>query len=125
MNKNTVTCPRCGTQYELTIDKVFKGVNCPHCNKKMMMDEKTKKRLKLIRYVLVLTICLAVMFPVKNALEKSQALGLLVVIVMLAVMYTLSQFADKLCGRILFNTFGFNYVEYVEKPVPEKKKVKK
>ena len=125
MKKNVVICPRCGTQYELTIDKVFDGVNCPHCNKKMMMDTKTKKRLKIIRYILVMIICLAVMFSVKGALEKSQAFGILLVIAMFAIMYTFAQYADRLCGRILFKTFGFNYVEYVEKPIPERKKAKK
>ena len=125
MKKNIVTCPRCGTQYELTIDKVFKGVTCPHCNKKMMMDNKTKKRLKLIRYVFVLVICLIVMLPTKSVLEKSEALGILVVVGLLALMYTLSQFADRICGRILFHTFGFNYVEHVDIPVQEKKKEKK
>ena len=121
MKKNSVKCPRCGTEYDLTIDKVFKGVSCPHCNKKMMMDVKTKKRLKLFRYILVFGICIAVMFSVKDALEKSTAFGLLLVMALLAVMYTVSQYADRLCGRILFYTFGFNYVEYVQ----EEKKVKK
>lgn len=122
MKKNSVKCPRCGTEYDLTIEKVFKGVSCPHCNKKMMMDNKTKKRLKLFRYILVCAICVAVMFSVKEGLEESTAFGLLLVIALLAVMYTLSQYADKLCGRILFHTFGLNYVEYVEN---EDKKVKK
>lgn len=121
MGKNRVKCPRCGTEYDLTIQKIFKGVSCPHCNKKMMMDTKTKKRLKLFRYIIVCVVCVAVMFSVKDALEKSTAFGLLLVIALLAVMYTLSQYADRLCGRILFYTFGFNYVEYVE----EEKKVKK
>lgn len=125
MKKNSVICPRCGTQYDLTIDKIFNGVTCPHCNKKMMMDNKTKKRLKFIRYILVLIICLAVMFSVKNALETSEAFGILLVIAMLAVMYTLSQYADRLCGRILFHTFGFNYVGHIDQPIPQKKKEKK
>lgn len=121
MKKNSVKCPRCGTEYDLTIEKIFKGVSCPHCNKKMMMDTKTKKRLKLFRYIIVCGVCIAVMFSVKDALEKSTAFGLLLVIALLAVMYTLSQYADRLCGRLLFHTFGFGYVEYVE----EEKKVKK
>lgn len=114
MKKNRVKCPRCGTEYDLTIEKIFKGVSCPHCNKKMMMDNKTKKRLKLFRYIFVCAICLIVMFSVKESLEKSTAFGLLLVIALLAVMYTLSQYADRLCGRILFHTFGFSYVEYIE-----------
>lgn len=122
MKKNYVKCPRCGTEYELTIKKVFSGVSCPHCNKKMMMDAKTKKRLKFFRYILVFAICIAVMFSVKEALEESTAFGLLAVMALLAVMYTLSQYADKLCARLLFYTFGLNYVEYVENNNKKEKK---
>ena len=86
------------------------------------MDTKTKKRLKLFRYIIVCVVCVAVMFSVKDALEKSTAFGLLLVIALLAVMYTLSQYADRLCGRILFHTFGFNYIEYVEEEKKAKKK---
>lgn len=122
MNKNSVKCPRCGREYDLTIEKVFKGVSCPHCNKKMMMDTKTKKRLKLFRYIFVCAISIAVMFSAKEALETSMAFGILLVMALLAVMYTLSQYADRLCGRLLFHTFGFTYTEYVE---IENKKVKR
>ncbi len=122
MKKNYIKCPRCGTEYELTIKKVFSGVSCPHCNKKMMMDDKTKKRLKFFRYIIVFVICIAVMFSVKEALEESTVFGLLAVITLLAVMYALSQYADKLCGRILFYTFGLNYVEYVENNNKKEKK---
>lgn len=122
MEKNTVKCPRCGTEYKLTVQKVFDGVSCPHCNKKMMMDKKTKRRLKFLRYLVVFGICVIVMYSAKTSIEKNYAFGILVVITLLAVMYLLSQFADRLCGRLLFHTVGLNYVEYVEEEKKEQRK---
>lgn len=123
MKKNSVKCPRCGKEYDLTLKQIFKGVSCPHCNKKMMMDDKTKKRLKYIRYVFVLGVSIATMYPLVKLMEDLDGVTMFIVLGMLAVVFALAQVADKVCGYILYHTFGFTYVEYVEPPV--KKVVKK
>ena len=117
MNKNSVRCPRCGKEYSLTLKEIFKGVSCPHCNKKMMMDDKTKKRLKYIRYLFVLGVSIATMYPLVKLMEDLDGISMFIVIGMMAVVFALAQVADKACGFILYHTFGFYFVEYVEKPV--------
>ena len=117
MNKNSVKCPRCGKEYDLTLKQIYKGVSCPHCNKKMMMDGKTKKRLKYIRYLFVLVVSVATMYPLVKLMKDLDGVTMLIVLGMLAVVFALAQVADKVCGYLLYHTFGFTYVEYVETPV--------
>ena len=117
MEKNSVKCPRCGKEYALTLKQIYKGVSCPHCNKKMMMDDKTKKRLKYIRYIFVLGVSIATMYPLVKLMEDLDGISMFIVIAMLAIVFALAQVADKVCGFLLYHTFGFNYVEYVEPPV--------
>lgn len=122
MKKNSAKCPRCGKEYDVSIDTVFKGVSCPHCNLKMSMDKTTKRRLKIIRYLFVFSITVIVMLSVRNAIEESMAFGLLVVISLLAVMYLFANVSDKLCGRILYHTFGYYFEQYVSIEENKRKK---
>lgn len=114
MDKNSVKCPRCGREYQFTIKQVFEGVNCPHCKMKMMLDKKSKRRLRIFRYIVVFAICAGAMLAIQDTLEKNYVIGMLLVIGLLALMYLFSQYADRLCGRIVYHTFGLQYVEYVE-----------
>ena len=117
MKKNFVKCSRCGNEYNVSLSNVYKGVSCPHCNKKMTMDDKTKKRLKYTRYVFVLLVSIATMYPLVKLTEDLDGISLFIVIGMLAVVFALAQVADKVCGFLLYHTYGFSYVEYVAPPV--------
>lgn len=121
MKKNEIICPRCGTSYQISLNQVFKGVKCPHCQKKMMVDSKTKKRLRIVRYLVVLIICMITMFVINKALSHSEAFALLMVAIVAAVMYLFAQIADKACGFILYHTIGLTYEEYIEKDKVKKK----
>lgn len=78
------------------------------------MDKKTKKRLKYIRYLFVLIVSLAIMFVAVELMNEFDGITLLIVVGMMAAVFALAQVADKICGYILFHTFGFNFIEYVE-----------
>ena len=123
MEKNLVKCPRCGIEYNVSLSNVYKGVTCPHCNKKMTMDDKTKKRLKYTRYIFVLLVSITTMYPLVKLTEDLDGISLFIVMGMLAIVFALAQVADKVCGFLLYHTFGFSYVEYVAPPT--KKNIKK
>ena len=66
-------------------------------------------------------ICVAGMFAAQYFMGNSLAISIIFITAMFALMYLLARYADRLCGRILFYTFGAEYTDYVAEEKKRKK----
>ncbi len=98
-------CYRCGT---VIPNKGEKVITCPHCGGKMTFDETTKKRLKYIRYALVLVIMIIILFVLQAA---TQTKDYIVFAVVLIVLVLFSNYSEKCCSCMLQRMFGASYTE--------------
>ena len=111
--KNNVKCYRCGKEYEFTYKNVSEIISCSHCHQQMCFTKETKKHLKLIRYIFVFLICLAIAFGMRR--EKKNDYVVMLATMMVAMLIAL--YSDQLCMYLTMKIFGLEYEEYH----PEKK----
>lgn len=111
--KNNVKCYRCGKEYEFTYKNVSEIISCNHCHQQMCFTKETKKHLKLIRYIFVFLICLAIAFGMSRVSKNDYVvmLGTMMVAMLIAL------YSDRICMYLTMKIFGLEYEEYH----PEKK----
>ena len=111
--KNNVKCYRCGKEYEFTYKNVSEIISCSHCHQQMCFTKETKKHLKLIRYIFVFLICLAIAFGMSRVSKNDYVvmLGTMMVAMLIAL------YSDRICMYLTMKIFGLEYEEYH----PEKK----
>ena len=57
--KNNIKCYQCGKEYDIETKNVKEIISCGHCHKQMRIDDRSKKKFRLVRYLFVLLICYA------------------------------------------------------------------
>lgn len=111
--KNNIKCYRCGREYEFTYKNVSEIISCSHCHQQMRFTTETQKHLKLIRYIFVFLICLAIAFGMSRVSKNDYVvmLGTMMVAMLIAL------YSDRICMYLTMKIFGLEYEEYH----PEKK----
>lgn len=114
--KKPVKCYQCGKQYELKASEAKEIISCSHCHKQMHIDEASKKKFRLVRYLFVLVICLLIALGMNMVTNNNYTI--LLVTLMIAMIF--ANYSDKWCLILTDMIFGLSYEEYV--PVKYSKK---
>ena len=114
--KNNIKCYQCGKEYDIETKNVKEIISCGHCHKQMRIDDRSKKKFRLVSYLFVLLICLAIALSMNQATNNS--LMILMVTLMIAMIF--ANYADKWCLILTDMIFGLTYEKY--EPVKMTKK---
>lgn len=110
MNKE-VKCYKCGTTIPLKFKTMSVIISCPHCHKQMTYNLSTYKKLRIIRYFVVLFIALLLIFGMRE-FDKG---NYLLLIVLISVSLSLAFVADRICLYLCNLIFGLQYEQYIKK----------
>ncbi len=108
--KKEVKCYRCGKVYDLSRKNIQETISCSHCHQQMHIDTKTERRCRIMRYLLIAFISLAVVYG-SNVLTNN---SLLVMFTAFILAILIGTYSERLCLLIVNLIFGLNYVEYHE-----------
>lgn len=106
-----INCYKCGTKIPLNYKNMRAIIECPHCKKKMVYDVTTYKRLKIIRYFVVLLIGLMLIIGMNQFDKGNYAL----LIILISISISLAFVADRVCLWLCNLIFGLQYEEYIKK----------
>ena len=106
-----ISCYKCGTKIPLNYKNMSAIIECPHCKKKMVYDVTTYKRLKIIRYFVVLLIGLMLIIGMNQFDKGNYAL----LIILISFSISLAFVADRVCLWLCNLIFGLQYEEYIKK----------
>lgn len=106
-----ISCYKCGTKIPLNFKSMSAVLICPHCKKKMTYNLATYKRLKIVRYFVVLLIGLMLIFGM-NQFDKG---NYAILIILISISISLAFVADRLCLWLCSLIFGLQYEEYIKK----------
>ena len=112
-----IKCYRCGKQYDLGYKNIKEIISCDHCHQQMKISDKSLKKVRLIRYVLVLILCLIIAYFMSDFSNNSK---LLLLLITLSFAMLLAQFIDRICLYLADTIFHLQYEEY--HPVKKSKK---
>ena len=110
-----VKCPRCGKENEVTIKNLNKVVECSHCHKKMCLDVKSQRKIKWVRYFIMLIIAIGFAYSMQSFTTGTT--GYLIIIGYLAFLFLIMNFIDDWCLKLGFLLFDLTYMDidlYVE-----------
>lgn len=127
MKKQIIECFKCKTANEVDFKHPRRVLVCRHCGKKMTLDTKALKHLKLIRYVLLIVVSIGFMFVCSLITTNSDTyLSFIPLIVFVSLMLFFANEADRICLKLLFVLFKeVNYVEYIPEDRNRKRVTKK
>ena len=111
-----VKCYKCGKVHDLTYKTVKQTIRCSHCNAHMTFDLRSIRKLKMMRYLFVVVIVVALMLGF-NQVETLDNYVTLILTCMGAMVFSL--WSDRLC---LYATYRFTNVNYVECHPEDKRK---
>lgn len=106
-----IKCYKCGTKIPLNFKNMSAIIECPHCKKKMTYGLSTYRRLKIIRYFVVLLIGLMLIYGMSQFDKGNYAL----LIILISISISLAFIADKACLWLCSLIFGLQYEEYIKK----------
>lgn len=122
-----VKCYQCKTDNEINSKTFDRLITCKHCKKKMILSNREFKKLKFIRYIMLLVVSGIFMFIFSFiAYKNNSQLAYLPLIIFVSLMLFFAGEADKLTYKILFAlSKNIEYVEYVPEPKEKKTAPKK
>lgn len=107
MTKN-IKCYRCGKEYDLNYKDISEQIKCSHCNGIMSLDLNSQRKVRYIRYALVLVVALLMSFLVYQLnLNNLVIFGILTLVLLFTINYV-----DKFCLYLASLIFKLNYVEF-------------
>lgn len=124
-----VKCPRCGKENEVTVKDLKKIVECSHCHKKMCLDVKSQRKIKYVRYFIMLIIAIGFAYSMQKFTAGTS--GYLIIIAYLAFLFLIMNYIDDWCLKLAFLLFKLNFMDIdlyaeVRKPsIFERRKDKK
>ena len=118
--KSIIKCYRCGKDYDLKYKDVKEVISCSHCHQKMRFDAKTKRHFKIVRYLVVLIVCLGMAYGMSLVSQNNYVM----LLVSVAAGVVFAGYSDQACTRIVDRTFGISYEEYHPQTVSRKQQRK-
>lgn len=117
--KKNVVCYKCGKKYKLNIHSISQTICCDHCHAYMTFDYPSIRKLKIVRYVLILMIVLPIVlgFQMINSMNNYS-----IIILTCIIAVALSLWSDKFC---LYIAYKFMDIHYIECHPENKKKITK
>jgi len=127
MKAQQLICPRCGTKFVIDTKKASKLEQCPHCHKQMALCPDSQKKIKYIRYLIMVGIGLLFSYAMMD-FEKTN--NIIMVALVCVVGFILMRYIDTICFKLAFIFFSFKYMdidEYakIRKPTLGERKKKK
>lgn len=120
-----VRCYRCGKSMPISYRTLSGYVECAHCHGHMAFDEKTFRRIRIVRYSIIFIVSIALVMGLTLGLTDPILVFIITFLVDLMLVIFSSRPVMWLCGKI----FGLNYVEdhpeVREKAQKEKERKKK
>ena len=121
-------CPKCGKENEVTVKSVKKLIECSHCHKKMCLDVKSQRKIKYVRYFVMLIIAIGFAYSMEQFTKGTT--GYLILIAYIAFVFMISRYIDDWCLKLGFLLFNLNYMDLdlyaeIRKPTLFEKREKK
>ena len=105
--KTKIKCYRCGTEIPVNYKNMSAIMTCPHCKGKMTYDVTTYRKLKLVRYFVVLLVALLLLFGMHQVETGNYA----ILLIFMSIAISLACVADKACLWLCDFIFGLHYEE--------------
>ena len=119
--KKIVKCYRCGKPMELNYKNAKQMISCDHCHAHMTLDYRSLRKLKLVRYLFILVVALAILYGFQ-LVETANNFYVLILTCIIAM--ALSFWSDKFCLYITNQFLNANYIECHPEEAKKYKKVK-
>jgi len=111
MKKTIIKCPRCGKEWEINAKTAKAGIECPHCHKKLTYDLKTRRKMKYVRYFIMLVISCGFVWAMQSF---TKANNYIIVVAVIAAAFLLMRVIDNICQWLGFTLFKLSYMDFDE-----------
>ena len=90
---NNIRCYRCGKDYNFNYKNITDKVKCDHCNGVMVLDDKSQRKVRYVRYIIMLFIALIISYGMMQFKQQNY----IIILVEFVVLLSLVNFIDKFC----------------------------
>lgn len=107
--KKEIKCYRCGNIIEINPKKLSQQITCHHCQGKMDLDKKSKRRFNIMRYTFIILMSLVLVTLIFMVTRST----VMIVCMTILLAFGLSSLADIVALWLTYIFFGLSY-EHIE-----------